>query len=246
MKNNKGEITIQDLVNIFLPKIWIIVAAAVIFAGALGGYTFLFKDYTYTSKSTFVMVKTPTQYGTDDGNNAITTGLNSSEITAMQSMITMSEQILKTNDFLDLVKEELVSRNPSYSSVSIKELKDMLSIKIEGEVTVFYVSSVSEDANLAYEVADIVHDKLPQKLEEVFSSLSVEIKDIDLPRMATSPNSKGTVKNAIIGFAAGAILSMLVIFIISTLDVYVRSKEMLEDNFEFPIIGVIPHLENER
>lgn len=122
----------------------------------------------------------------------------------------------------------------------------MLSIKIEGEVTVFYVSSVSEDANLAYEVADIVHDKLPQKLEEVFSSLSVEIKDIDLPRMATSPNSKGTVKNAIIGFAAGAILSMLVIFIISTLDVYVRSKEMLEDNFEFPIIGVIPHLENER
>ncbi len=246
MKNKKGEISIQDLVNIFLPKMWVIVAAAIIFAALLGGYTFLFVDHTYTSKSTFVMVKTPTQYGTEDGNNAITTGLNSSEITAMQSMITMSEQIMKTNDFLDTVKSELVTRNPSYSSVSVKRLREMLSIEIDGEVTVFYVSSISEDPDLAYEVADIVHDKLPEKLEEVFSSLSVKIKDIDLPRVATSPNSKGTVRNAIIGFAGGAIVSMLIIFVISMLDVYVRTKEMLEENFEFPVIGVIPHLENEK
>lgn len=245
MKKKQDEISIKDLINIFLPKAWIIVIVAVAFAAVLGGYSVFLEKDTFTSKSTFVMVKTPTQYGSESGNNAITTGLNGAEIEAMQAMIAMSEQIMETNSFLSIIKNELVARDASFSSVTLAELKQMLSIKVVGEATVFNVSVTSGNSRLSYEVADVVHDMLPEKIEEVFSSYSIKIKDIDPPRVSTRPNNKNTLRNAIIGFAGGALVSMLVIFVVSKLDVVVRSKEKLEDNFDIPVIGVIPHLDDE-
>ena len=245
MKKQQDEISIKDLINIFLPKIWIVAIVSIVFAAVLGGYTAFIQRDTYSSTSTFVMVKIPTQYGDEDTNGAVTTGLNSAEIDAMQKMITMSEQILKTTDFLNVIKLALAEKYPQYASVSISTLKQMLSIKIDGEATVFKLVAISTDAKLAYAVADVVHEKMPDKIEDVFSTYSIRIKDIDQPRQPGSPNSKGTLKKAAIGFIGGAVLSMLAIFVISKLDVVVRNKEKLEDSFDIPLIGVIPTVEEE-
>lgn len=246
MKKQQDEISIKDLFNIFLPKLWIVAIVSILFAALLGGYTAIIQKDTYSSVSTFVMVKIPTQYSDGQTNGAVTTGLNSAEIEAMQKMITMSEQVMETNDFLNVIKRALVEKYPQYASISIAKLKEMLSISIDGEATVFKLTAVSTDSALSYAVADVVHDKLPEKIEDVFSSYSIKIKDIDPPREAKAPNSKGTLKKAAIGFIGGAVLSMLAIFVVSKLDVVVRSKEKLEDSFDIPLIGVIPSVEDDK
>ena len=61
MKKQREEITIKELIDIFLPKIWIVALVAVVFAGLLGGYSMFLKDDTYTSTASFIMVKTAIQ-----------------------------------------------------------------------------------------------------------------------------------------------------------------------------------------
>lgn len=245
MKKQREEITIKELIDIFLPKIWIIALVAIVFAGMLGAYSMFLKADTYTSKASFVMVKIPTQYNDSTGTTAVTTGLTASEIQAMQSMISMSEQIIQTHDFLTKVKEKLVERDVRYENVTTAQLKQMLSIKVVGEATCFDLSVISEDSQLSYDVADIVYQTFPGVIEDVFDSYSVTIKMIDPPRKPASANSKGTFKNAVIGGVAGALLSALAVFVISKLDVVIRSKEKLENSFEIPIIGLIPRFEED-
>ena len=245
MKKQHEEITIKELIDIFLPKIWIIAIVAIVFAGLLGAYSMFIKDDTFTSTASFIMVKIPTQYNENTGTTAVTTGLTASEIQAMQSMISMSEQVIETNDYLEKVKEKLVSRDARYEGVSINRLRDMLSIKVVGEATCFDLSVVSTDSQLSYDVSQIVYETFPSVIEDVFDSYSVTIKIIDPPRKAVSPNSKGVFKNAVIGGFAGAILAVIVVFIISKLDVVIRSKDKVEKSFDIPIIGIIPRFEDD-
>ena len=240
MREQNDEITIKELFDIFLPKLWVIILVAALCAGMLGGYSMFIKEDTYTSTASFIMVKTPTQYGSTTGSTAITTGLSASEIDAMQSMIGMTEQIMKTNQYLTQVKEALVEKDPKYENISTKYLKGVLSIKVVGEATVFNLSTITNDPQLSYDIADVVYHTLPDVIRNYYEEYSISIKVIDPPLKAASRNARGTFKNAFIGGLAGGVIAMLAVFVISKLDIVIRSKEKIEQSFKIPVIGVIP------
>ena len=64
LKKRNDEISVKDIINLFIPKLWIIVVCAVVLGVLLGGYASFFKSDTYTSKVTF-MVSTTTGGVTD-------------------------------------------------------------------------------------------------------------------------------------------------------------------------------------
>lgn len=245
MKEHNDEITIKELFEIFIPKMWIIALIAMIFAGTMGVYSMFIKEDTYTSTASFIMVKTPTQYGTTSGSTAITTGLSASEIDAMQSMIAMTEQIMKTNQYLSTVKEALVARNPEYEKLSVSYLAKLLSAKVVGEATVFDLSATTKDPALSYDIMDVVYHTLPGVIGDYYEEYSISIKVIDPPVKDISRNARGTVRNTLIGGFAGGVLAALVVFVVAKLDFVIRTKEKLEQSFDIPVIGVIPRFEGE-
>lgn len=243
MRKQREEITIKYLVDIFLPKIWIIAAVSIVFAALLGGYSIFLKKDQYTSTASFIMVKVPTQYSNEGATTAVNTGLNQNEILAMQNMIGTSEQVIKTTAFAETVYEHLVERDAKYSSISINQIKSMVSLDLIGDGTFFNLSVVSTDAQLAFYIAEIIYEILPDKVEDVFDKYAINVKDIDPPVQATAPNSKNVIRNALIGLVGGMLLSMLTVLIVTKVDVVIRSKEHIENNFEIPIIGLIPRKE---
>ena len=245
MKEHNDEITIKELLDIFLPKLWVIVLVAIIFGGVMGVYSMFIKEDTYKSTASFIMVKTPTQYGTTSGSTAITTGLNAAEIDAMQSMISMTEQIMETNQYLSNVKEALVAKNPEYQSLSITAMKKLLSIKVVGEATVFNLSATTTNPALSYDIIDVVYHTLPDVIGNYYEEYSISIKVIDPPVKEIGRNARGTVKNTLIGGFAGGVLAALVVFVVAKLDFVIRSKEKIEQAFDIPVIGVIPRFEGE-
>lgn len=242
IKQNE-EITLKGLLDIILPKIWIIAIVAVLFAVLFGGYSKFVKEDTYTSTCSYYMYKIPTKYAGD--NATLTTGINANEIEAMQHLIKDSEIALKSNKFLVPVREKLVAIDEKYEAVTISHLKKMITVSIVGESTYFNVSAVSEDAELSYYVTSVLNELFPEFIKEFLKSYSIEIQEMDPPVKAISPNGKGIAKYVIIGFVGGAFLALLVVFIITKLDVVIRTKEKIESNFDIPVIGVIPHFENE-
>ena len=242
-RHDSDEITLKSLIDIFLPKLWFIALLAILLAGVFGFYSSFIEDDTYTSTAKFIMVKVPTKYGEGTTGAAQNTGINANEIAAMQSLIEMAEQVMKTDDFLLSVKEELVKRDENYSELSVDSLKNMLSISLDGEGTVFDLKCVSASSKVSFDVTEVVYLTLPDVIRDVFDSYAIMIKDIQTPVEAQAPNPKNTVRNTVIGFLAGAMLGVVVVFVISRLDIAIRTKEKIEANFDIPVIGVIPYMD---
>ncbi|MBQ8321926.1 MAG: hypothetical protein IJX92_06135 [Clostridia bacterium] len=234
MKKTKGELTIKEIVDLFVPKLWLIAIISVIFAAAFGIFTAMKTD-TYTSVSTFMMVKVP-----QSNSESTNTGLNTGEIEAMQSMIQSSQYILESKTFCRSVREQLTG----YDNVTPEQIRSMLSVSIIDDSTCFYISTVSTDPQMSKDIADIVHKLLPADIKERLP-YAIEISTLDYPEAATSADSKNVLRNAVIGFALGFLLSVLAVFVFAKFDVIIRSREKIEENFDFPILGVIPRYEND-
>ena len=50
MNKQREEMTLKDLADIFIPKVWFIVLVAVIFEGAFGGYSMFFSNHSLCIK----------------------------------------------------------------------------------------------------------------------------------------------------------------------------------------------------
>ena len=320
MKKQREEVTLNDLANIFLPKLWFIVLVAVVFAGAFGGYSLIFKPDTYTSTAKYMLSKVPYSNSTSE-----TVGLNSNEVEAMQTMIENSMQIINAIDFSEDVLDKILEHdidnsiakenlNVEYQSlkakleseikllenkiketsdaekhseltaqisdyktaldvlqdtypelistlnrpliteeqinainsikqenISVGMIKGSMSISLTGDNTTCYNTTLDPQMSLA--IATAAGEILSERL--IKTGYAIKVDCIEVPRLAHNEDSKHVVRNGIIGLLAGALISMLLVFVISKLDVIVRSKEKLETTFDIPVIGTIPSFDEE-
>ena len=144
----------------------------------------------------------------------------------------------------DVLEMQYNSDVAAVSSVGVKALMGIIKVSyINTETTCYTLSATTADAELSRSISAIAGDLLLEKF--INMGYAIEIQKVGSPRLAESPDGKNTLRNAVIGLAAGFIISALAIFVISKFDVVVRTRERLEDNFDVPILGVIPKLEAE-
>lgn len=260
MKKRSAEISFKTILDMFLPKLWIICLVAVIAAAAFG-LNSMAKDDTYTSTGKYWIIKVST---TNDEDKAI--GITSGEISAMQAMMANATEIINTNDFavdvistlnllkstggavpddlgIDLTDVDLSTLN--IDNLNVNTVRRCISVvPCGGDTTCYYISVTMGDPALARVLAEVAGSLLVGRFK-ADTAYAVKIEKIDSPVTPTAPNSKGTVKNVVIGFFGGMVAAMFVIFLFSTFDVIVRSREKIEEKFDIPIIGVIPRLEIE-
>lgn len=237
MNTKKEELTIKKIADIFLPKLWIIILVAIAFASVFGAIS-MNKDDTYSSSGKYLVRKVP--YEDDDSK---TTGLNQNEIIAMQGMIANAKEIINTTDFCEEIRDRIQRRTGI--SVSVSELKSSMSVSLcNDETTCYYFNVTTTKNQLSVEIAEVAGELLSEMFKDM--GYAIEVDRIDTPRPASAPNSKNTSRNAVIGFAVGAIFSALIVFLFARFDVVIRSKEKLESNFDIPILGVIPRPESNK
>ena len=224
MKKHNDELTFRDLIGMFVPKIWIIGIVSVIGAIVLGLYSeFMVKD-TYTS--------TVTLYSYID---SVNTDIN--DITVAQQQVKTYEQLFKSKKFLNAVITELSDEDRAEYTA----LDSAPSIKIQqkGSTEVFDVSVTSSNPNIAYKMASAIRNVSPVLIPELIPNAS-EVTVFDEPEPPRVHNSKNVLRNAVIGFAGGTLLSMLAIFLYSIFDIIIHDRKKIEDNFDSPILAVIP------
>ena len=167
-----------------------------------------------------------------------TAGLNTNEVEAMQSMIANVGEIINTDDFCESVISGL-----GETDLTVKALKSMMSIQLASkETTCYFLDVKSDDKELSYKVATIAGDLICDNFSKM--GYAIKITKIDSPREALAPDSKNVIRNSVIGFAIGFIITVLCIFIKLKMDVVIRSKDMLESNFDYPILGAIPKMQS--
>lgn len=224
MENKNKEITLKDLVNIFIPKLWIIAVVAVVFAMLLGGFSMFIKKDTYTSSSTLYVYRS---------DQSATTG----DITAAHEMLEIYEIVLKSDDVLGMVIAKLPAEY-SNMNLSVTYLRKIISFtnKVNGTFT---ISFTTDNQALSFALTQSMESIAPSViLTRIPNALNIHI--IQSAKLPVA-NSKHTVRNALIGFLGGAVAAAVVVWLVSVLDVAIRDKKKIEDNFDFPVLGVIPN-----
>lgn len=219
------QISIIDIINMMLTFWWLIVILAVLVGGGTFAYSKLTSVPQYSSSAT-VYINTQTEQKSDDINyNAIT---NAAEL--MPTYI----EILSSKPFLETISDDIGNK------YDYKEIKEMTSYSSKTDTNILSISVKANDSHDAFLIAESISHNAPDEIRRVFEGGSVKL--INNAEESMTPIPSNSLKRGLIGFAAGAALAALIIFLINIFDTRVKNSEELSSKYGLPILGEIPNL----
>ena len=226
MKKKNDEITIKEIADLFLPKVWIILLVSVIFAAAAFVYSAFVQEDKYTSSAIVYIYSESNQ------------GNTTNELTAAVSMADVYKEMLTTKTYLKHVVKALPEGHAG-RSLSPSQLKGMINVQQIEATQMLRVSVTGTNKELVYDIACKVVDLAPGRLEEIVpNALSLSI--VEYPEIAPGANSKHIFRNSMIAFLVGIIITMIAIWIRSLFDVVIHDEKEIEASIDVPVIAVIP------
>lgn len=225
MNKQNEEISIKEIAGIFIPKIWVILICAFLAAAITFCYCNFFKNDTYSSSFDI--------YIYNENNSSATTG----DIAAAEGMLETYKYFISTDTFLNAV---IIGLPDEYANVlTTRSIKGMMSISSIGNSGALMVKITSTDKDLAYALACRFVEVAPNIIVEYIPN-ALEVSITESPKIPSSPNSKGELKNSMIAFLIGTVISMLAIWVFNIFDIVIHDKKKIEDNFDIPVVAVIP------
>lgn len=223
-KRENKELSISELLEILWSRKLLIILLALICGGAMFASAY-FSVPTYKSSGVLYV----SNMLIDEEEQS--TSVKSTNIQASRLLVTTYMEILKTDDFLSLVGEELGGK---YSTA---QLKSMISMSSINETELLSVSVVSTDPQDSCDIVSAVLNNAPETLLRIFESGSV--KTVNHPKVSTSPIGKGTVNKTLIGTVGGAILGCVLAIALRFFDNRVRKASDLTERYDLSVLGEI-------
>ena len=230
MKKKNEEITFKDILDIFIPKIWIIVLVSLLVASAFALHSIFVVEDAYTSYSILSVRKK-------------TEALNINDIALADVMIENVEYRIGNDDFLNKILLDVKENYANYDWLTLSQIKSSIVYSPLGN-GILKLSVTTGNPQLSFVIAQALENQIPEEFDDLLPS-TFEVFPYTPSFFRDVPNSKGTVKNALLGFVAGAAVSVIAVWLYSIFDVTVKTKKKIEDNFDFPVLGVIPCAETE-
>ncbi len=253
METKDKEIDLKKLWWVFKKYLLWIVIAAVLGGVALGVYTAITTETTYTTKTIFLV----------GSGNDITTSNNSAttDYYKIQKAREDAIDIIESVKFSTTVKKVMNdARNPEtdpeLEPAEIKKISGMISAKIlKDDSRMFVLSVKSTSADYSLWVSQAFEQHLPNyitnDMKQLNASLSVR-EDVNSKYITSAPGAAETTyhvpadkvpleRNAALGAIAFAVLAYIAFFVYTSLDNTIRSSEGLADRFpQIPVLGHIP------
>lgn len=223
-----SDISIIDIINMMLTFWWFIIILAVLVGGA---------TYTYFKISSVPEYKSTAKVYVNTEGQQTSTDVNTSALIGASNLLPTYIDVLQSKEFLNQVSDDLDNR------YDIEQIKTMLELEGVTDTNIISISVTHEDAHVAYLVCSSVVNNAPTEVSRVFGGGSTKLTEY--PEEAIKPEEMHTTRNAAIGFVIGAVIAMLIIFLVNLFDTRVKSKDELVAKYDLPIIGEIPSLDFE-
>ncbi len=244
MIKRKDEFSFKELVGIFLPKLWIIIIVAFVFGMSASLYAIFLVDDTYTSTAEIHVVKDSAQ------------DFNSQDIMFSTDFLQTYMHLISVSDFRDTVfgtlKNNLKAMEQESKEQGITNVVERYMYLTDADALpgaiatstiqdILVVQVTTDDPVLSRLIAEAISSVITDEEGTLlaYPKNVVSTREIQAPKDGAK-NSHQVLLHAIIGVAVGTILSMGVIFIFDLLDVVIHDKKKIEENFDIPVLGVIP------
>ncbi len=217
-------LSIQQIAKVLIRRWWIIALCAIIGGSAAFTYSAYVVDPRYTSVGTLIV------NNRRESSAIASIGVN--DITAAQHLVNTYAIILKSNSFVNRVKEK------TGLEYSVAQIQNMVTYASMNETEVLAVGVTTLNREHSAIIAETILDLAPEEIEKYTDVASVQVVDhATLPKGPSSPNIPS---NTLTGGMLGAIVPVLILLVLELLDTRVKSFVDLNNKYKLPILGVIP------
>ncbi len=217
------ELDIRKTISILLSKFWLIVSVTIIGGVLFFVFNSFFVTPMYTSEAVLYVTNM------SDRKTSIVT---SNDVMVSKELVSTAIVIMNSRTVLDKVAEQ------SGLGYTGSQIKRMLSAGAVSSTEVFKIQVTNADPEKAKIIADTLLEVAPREIERVITAGSITI--IDYATLPLSPSSPNVFRNTVIGAFLCMLITMALIVLFEAFDTRIRSEFDIVDNFEFPIIGVVP------
>ena len=142
--------------------------------------------------------------------------------------------ILRSRANLEQVIEE------SGVNYSYEQMRSMVSARAVNSTGLFQVAVRSTNPEEARNLANIIATLLPDRISDIMIDRSVMVVDYAVtPKTRVSPNYISYAERGLLG---GALISAIIILLMGFLDDEIHSEDYLTQNYNAPVLAVIPEL----
>ena len=220
----------RHLLLTLLKKSWLILVSGVICAVLAITYTVFFVTPKYSSSVMLYVNNKSVSVGDIDFS------ISASDLSASQSLIDTYIVILKNRTTMEEVAAE------AGIDYHYGKLMGMISTsKVEG-TEVFRVTVTSEDPHEAAHIANCIAKVLPDRIADIIDGSSMKIVDSAIVNPTkVSPN---VTTDALKAFVIGCFIMAAFVSLFAIIDDTIRSEDFISQNYDLPILAVIPDFES--
>ena len=245
MRKRNEEFSIKELINIFIPKLWLILIVALAFGSVMAVYSAIIKDDSYTS-TTRIHVTKEMSYGYDYAISDV--DFATSYLETYKEALVMSDTLTRVLIHMNENHESYLKNPGEYEALGWENLKTSQIggyISCSSKQDILTISVTTPDPRLSSALADSIAYVITQEDILAYPDDVVKEKILQVAQTPMSPNSRNVLLNTMIGVVVGTVISMAFIFIVNMFDVVIHDKKKIEDSFDIPILGVIPRFLSE-
>lgn len=235
-----NEITIMYLLKLAWQRLWALIIAAAVFAGAAFSYCEFLATPQYMATASVIVTNGTITSNTFQDENTTHSGSNSvsgTDISASLNLANTITDILTTSDIFKQLSEEI----SDVYNYDYRRLRSMASVKRKNSDTL--IVNVSFTASNSKEAMYLVNEFI--KLAPDYITEFIPLSKAMIADTADSANMvfpKTLVTSAAVGLI-GAILAFGVAIIIDTMDHAINGEEDFTSRYDIPLLGTVPDFE---
>lgn len=220
----KEQLSISEMINMFLRRWWILALCAIILSTSAFFYAQFMVAPLYRTDGTLYVNASRTQKSDVSQSNLITS----------QLLANTYKEILTRRTFLSQVAADVDNK------YTVNQLGKMISMEPLNETEIMEIKVTGEVPQDVYAICHSVLTHASDELVRVVNAGSVKILDDGLvPEKPFSPNVKNY---TLIAFLLGIAIGAIIVFCMEFLDTRVKSRDDIVNRYEEPLLGEIPEL----
>ncbi|XQN76364.1 capsular polysaccharide biosynthesis protein CpsC [Streptococcus oralis] len=225
-EQNMMEIDVFHLLKILWKRKLLIVLVAFVTGAVAFAYSSFIVKPEFTSTTRIYVV---------NRNQGDKPGLTNQDLQAGSYLVKDYREIILSQDVLEKVATDLKLDLPP------KGLAGKIKVTVPVDTRIVSISVTDRAPEEASRIANSLREVAAQKIISV--TRVSDVTTLEEARPATSPSSPNIRRNTMVGFLAGAVVTIVSVLLVELLDTRVKRPEDIEDVMQIALLGVVPNLD---
>ena len=220
------EINLGEMFAYFKAKLHILLIIFTLIFGLGSFYVFFMQKPKYEATATVIV--------SSDKSNANLPG----EVATNKNLIDTYTQVVKSHRVLDKVKSDM------NTELTYSDMLGMIEVSAIKGTEIINITTTDRDAEFATKMTNKIADHFVKEIAKIYNDRNINV--LDSAVTPTEPANIKVVRQEIIAFAAGIIVSVSILFLIFYFDRSVKTSEQVESQLHLPVIGKIHMIDAEK